>query len=101
MVKFRHGCGLLLSFWDFDSKFTFRRIYFYNSSEHAKSAEKQSPNPTHIGLARQQKSFHHKKMRLDEALVPCLGHLKSIFGLNLSLYLDIAKNRLKVVQKRT
>ena len=33
-----------------------------NSSEHVKSAEKPEASLTHVGLAHQQKSFHHKKM---------------------------------------
>jgi hypothetical protein len=35
------------------------------------------------------------------ALVPCLGHLMSIFGHSLCPLLDMAKNRHKVVQKQT
>ena len=50
---------------------------------------------------RAAKHYARQCRAMYQALVPCLGHLKSIFGLNLSLYLDMAKNRLKVVQRQT
>ena len=84
-----HICGLLLSFWDLDSKFTFpppRNTYFYlispqnhltlcknqNSSERVKSAEKQLARCT-LALHASFESFRNELRISSEFFVTRLG----------------------------